>query len=269
MNATARLEALLFAADQPLSLARLCEVLEGVERLEVEAALDELEAQYAASERAFHLVRVAGGFQLTTKPEYAALVRRLYTGKRKVRLTKPALEALAIVAYKQPTTRPEVDAIRGVASGGVIETLLERNLVRIAGRSEGVGRPLLYATTTEFLEYLGLDTLADLPSLQELEALLNEREAQVRLEEEAELAEYAREPEAEAEAAPAARLDTLPSLDALDAELHERTAHIERLSATLLAERERHVATTLDPADAADANEVADSEPPSPAPPGP
>ena len=265
MNPTARLEALLFAADQPLSLGRLCEVLE-MSRPDVEAAVAELEAQYAASERAFHLVRVAGGFQLTTKPDFAALVRRLYTGKRKVRLTKPALEALAIVAYNQPTTRPEVDAIRGVASGGVIETLLERNLVRIAGRSEGVGRPLLYATTTEFLEYLGLDTLADLPSLQELEALLNEREAQVRLEEEAELAEFAREPEAEAEAAPAARLDTLPSLDALDAELSERTAHIERLSATLLAERERHVAATFDPAEAGD---IADSDPPSPAPPGP
>jgi len=266
MSATTRLEALLFAADQPLPLARLCEVLSEVPRAELETALGELEARYAEPERAFHLVRVAGGYQLTTKPEFASLVRRLYTGRRKVRLTKPALEALAIIAYKQPTTRPEVDAIRGVASGGVIETLLERNLVRIAGRSEGVGRPLLYATTIEFLEYLGLDALADLPSLVELEAMLTEREAQLRQEEDAQLAELAQDSTTEGETAAAARLDTLPSLEELDAELNERTSRVERLSATILAERQRHAAATLETADASDPSDL-DANPP--AAPGP
>jgi len=266
MNSTTRLEALLFASDQPLSLARLCEVLSEVPRGEVEAALEQLEAHYALQERAFQLVRVAGGYQLTTKPEFASLVRRLYTGRRKVRLTKPALEALAIIAYKQPTTRPEVDSIRGVASGGVIETLLERNLVRITGRSDGVGRPLLYATTTEFLEYLGLDTLADLPSLQELEAMLGEREAQLRREEEAEWAELATDPAAEGGAEPAARLEALPTLEELDAELHERTSRLEQLSATILAERQRHAAATIDPEDTVDRSDSSASPPAAPGP---
>src|SRR5678816_2818850 len=119
-----QIEALLFASDQPLPLARLCEVLGGVPRAEIEAALDALAESHDTGEGALCLTQVAGGWQLATKPDLAPVVRRLFTGRRRVRLTKAALESLAIIAYKQPTTRPEIDAIRGVASGGVLETLL-------------------------------------------------------------------------------------------------------------------------------------------------
>lgn len=247
MNLKTRIEALLFAADQPLTLSRLHEVLPGVERGDLTAALKELEEEWVQSERAICLQRVAGGYQLATRQEYADVVRRLFVGKRRVRLTKPALEALAIIAYKQPTTRPEIDAIRGVSSGGVVETLLERNLVRIAGRADSVGRPLLYATTTEFLQYLGLDNLKDLPSLEELETMLAEREEEARRQEEEEMRELAAAtpPEALEEAArfSAASIDeklrrqNLPTLDELDAELESRGATVDSLSEQVEAER--------------------------------
>ncbi len=255
MTLSTQIEALLFASDQPLPKSRLGELLPGATRDEIQAALDELEAQYADGPRAFRLLRVGGGLQLATKPELSDIVRRLFTTKRRVRLTKAALESLAIIAYKQPTTRPEIDAIRGVASGGVIETLLERNLVRLAGRAEGVGRPLLYATTPEFLQYLGLNSIDDLPSLGELEAMLAERESAARLADEEEmlaLEDAARQglaPEDGAETpAPAARLEdrlrerNLPTLEELDSELRERADRVADLSARVAAERRRHTA---------------------------
>jgi segregation and condensation protein B len=230
------IEALLFATDQPLTLGRFQEVLPEVERSTIQAALQELEQEYDADQRAFRVQRVAGGWQLATRPEYAEVVRRLFVGKRRVRLTKPALEALAIIAYKQPTTRPEVDAIRGVSSGGVLETLLERSLVGIAGRADGVGRPLLYATTPEFLQYLGLNDMKDLPSLAELEGMLAEREAEMRRQEEDEMRELAA---AGAPADAAARLEEPPrelaSLEELDAELQERGAAIRDVAARVAA----------------------------------
>jgi segregation and condensation protein B len=251
MSLATRIEALLFASDQPLPIARLCEVLDVDERSEVQAALDALAGAYADPERAFRLVQVAGGWQIATKPEYATVIRRLFTGKRRVRLTKAALETLAIIAYKQPTTRPEVDAIRGVASGGVLETLLERNLIRIAGRSDGIGRPLLYGTTPEFLHYLGINRLEDLPSLEELESMLAEREAAARLADEEEMQELAGAarsalpPGTDPSEIAAARLEVrlrehdLPTIEELDAELRERGARMHELAAQVAAERAR------------------------------
>ena len=252
MNLKAALEALLFATDQPLSIARLRELVPGGAKADIQAALDGLETEYGDPDRAFRLLRIAGGFQLGTKQEHADVVRRLFVGKRRVRLTKAALEAMAIIAYKQPTTRPEIDAIRGVASGGVLETLLERNLVRIAGRAEGVGRPLLYATTGEFLEYLGLNRLRDLPDLEELEAMLIAREEEMRHEEEQELHDLGLErdaagaagtapetPDAALRIADKLRTRNLPTLDELDAELDDRRSAIERVAARVDAERNR------------------------------
>lgn len=261
MNLKAELEALLFATDQPLSMARLREVIPRGERADLQAALDELERDYQDEARAFRLLRVAGGFQLATKQEYADVVRRLFVGKRRVRLTKAALEVVAIIAYKQPTTRPEIDAIRGVSSGGVLETLLERNLVRIAGRAEGVGRPLLYATTTEFLQYLGLNHVRDLPSLDELETMLAEREEEMRREEEAELRAVSEVREAassqDEEVADDTSLDdklrarNLSTLDELDAELHEKRAQIEEV-AVRVDEARGHEAHPEDPTEPAE-----------------
>lgn len=245
MNLESRIEALLFVTDQPLSPTRLAEVLTDSSREEIHKAIKRLEKTYASPERAFHIARIAGGLQLLTKEEYGPLVRQLFRGKRRVRLTKAALETLAIIAYKQPTTRPEVDAIRGVSSGGVLETLMERDLVRIAGRAEGVGRPLLYATTPVFLQYLGLNNLDDLPSLSELEAMIAEREEADRAAEESEMQELAaiageEDPPGRAAATLEERLaqENLPSLEDIDTELQSQGAQLVEVS-NRLAEHAR------------------------------
>jgi segregation and condensation protein B len=245
MSLETQIEALLFVSDQPLSTARLAEVLPTHSREDINKAIKTLEKRYEDAEYAFHLARIAGGLQLLTKQEHGALVRQLFRGKRRVRLTKAALETLAIIAYKQPTTRPEIDAIRGVSSGGVLETLMERDLVRIAGRAEGVGRPLLYATTPMFLQYLGLNNLTDLPSLEELEAMIAEREEADRAAEEVELQELAAMAEEEPEAArPAASLEErlaqeqLPSLEEIDSELQQQGEQLVEVS-NRLAEHAR------------------------------
>ena len=161
------LEALLFVSPEPISIERLQEVLEGMARARIQSLLKTLTEEYEQNGHGLQLVEVAGGYQLTTKPECAPWVRRLDEIRTASRLSKPALETLAIIAYKQPVTRPEIEEIRGVDTAGVIKTLLERRLIKITGRREVVGRPLLYATTKEFLEYFGLRDLSGLPSLKE------------------------------------------------------------------------------------------------------
>jgi segregation and condensation protein B len=169
------IEALLFSSDQPLPLTLLCEALEtGPE--EVSEALHRLGGDYAARDAGVELREIAGGWMLVTTAEHAEWVGRMLRGKRKMRLSRAALETMAIIAYKQPVTKSEVEAIRGVDSSAVLATLLERNLVTIRGRSKVVGRPLLYGTTQEFLEYFGLRDLSELPRPEELRALVAARE---------------------------------------------------------------------------------------------
>ncbi len=170
------LEALLFATDQPLSLARLAGFFPGVERKAIQAAVEELKAEYDRDEHAFTIVEFGGGYSIATRPEFAPVVKKLYRGRRKLRLSKAALEVLSIIAYKQPVTRLEIEEIRGVQVSGVLGTLMERELVEIVGRAEGLGSPLLYGTTRAFLDYLGLRSLKELPRLSELEDLLAQRE---------------------------------------------------------------------------------------------
>ncbi|MCX5784848.1 MAG: SMC-Scp complex subunit ScpB [Elusimicrobia bacterium] len=160
------LETLLFIADHPLpveSLAQLCEV-KNQER--VKALLDELKAVYDGEERALQVMQVAGGWQMSTRPAYSLWVRKLYHNKMTVRLTQAAVETLCIIAYKQPLTRAEIEAIRGVEVIGPLDTLTERRLITVVGRRETTGRPILYGTTTEFLRQFGLNTLSDLPKLE-------------------------------------------------------------------------------------------------------
>jgi segregation and condensation protein B len=167
--------ALLFASDEPLSAARIAKVLEEP-ATEVKAALLRV-AEYLEAERSSSMLeQVALGYQLATRPEYSKYIARLYSGKRKHRLSRAGLETLAIIAYKQPITRAEIENIRGVSCGGVISTLMERSLIRIVGKAKILGGPFLYGTTHEFLEYLGLNDLNDLPGLEELEALLEKEE---------------------------------------------------------------------------------------------
>ena len=192
------LEALLFAADQPLPSSLLAEACE-TDLAEVTEALLALAQDYEQGGRGVRLAEIGGGWQFLTREEYAPYLGRMLRGKKKMRLSRPALETLAIIAYKQPVTKAEVDAIRGVDSSGVLNTLLERELVTIRGRSKVVGRPLLYGTTTEFLSYFGLNDLNELPRVEELKAIVGEREPE--------------NPEAEPDLFPAGASAALPAAE--------------------------------------------------------
>ena len=159
-------EALLFASDTPLEAERIREVLDLGDPAEARALVDALRARYDAAEGALTVVEVAGGFRMVTRPEIAPWLMRLAKTRTKARLSRPSIETLAIVAYRQPVSRPEVDALRGVNSGGVLDNLLERRLIRIAGRKEAPGRPFLYETTREFLIAFGLRDVGDLPKVE-------------------------------------------------------------------------------------------------------
>ncbi len=162
------LESLLFAAGEPVPLTRLTAVLDNVPREEIKKALAEM--GLGQGPRGIVLEEVAGGYQLRTPREHALYVRKLLAAKPP-RLSRPLLETLAIIAYRQPITRPEIEQLRGVDSGGVLDTLLERRLIKIAGRKEAPGRPIVYATSTEFLEVFGLRDLDGLPDLEEFKEL--------------------------------------------------------------------------------------------------
>ena len=164
------LESLLFAAETPLTVHRLSEVLGGIEKKEIVAVLEELQAEYETAGRGFRLIEVAGGYQMRTPKENADWVKSLFRG-RPARISRATLETLAIIAYKQPIIRAEIEVIRGVDVDGVLSTLLERRLVRIVARKDVPGRPFLYGTTTEFLELFNLKDLANLPTLKEMEEM--------------------------------------------------------------------------------------------------
>jgi len=167
------LESLLFAAGEPVALTQLANALDNMPREAIRKALAEMATAYAAGDRGIVLEEIAGGYQLRTPKEHALYVRRLLAAKPP-RLSRPLLETLSIVAYRQPITRPEIEQLRGVDSGGVLDTLLERALIKIAGRKDAPGRPMMYATTPEFLELFGLKDLENLPDLAELRALEGE-----------------------------------------------------------------------------------------------
>jgi segregation and condensation protein B len=175
------LEALLFAADEPLSTRRLAAMIDEATEESVADLVRDLNADYLREDRAFHVQEVAGGYRLVTRPEFASWVAELRASDSSPRLSQAALETLSIVAYKQPVTRAELESIRGVTVDGVLKTLVERELVRITGREEGMGRPLLYGTTDYFLEYFGLPSLDALPRPDELEILFADRERQGEL----------------------------------------------------------------------------------------
>jgi segregation and condensation protein B len=162
------LEALLFAASEPLSVARLECLVEGVERGEqsIPQLIDELNRDYQEEGKSFTIDKIANGYQLRSKKDYAPWIKKLFQPRRYLRLSRPTLETLAIIAYKQPITRAEIEAIRGVSIEGILKNLLERELIKISGQKEVVGRPYLYSTSHRFLEHFGLNSLSDLPPLE-------------------------------------------------------------------------------------------------------
>lgn len=172
MRVTRVLEAVLFASHAPLSAAELARVDDELDEDRVEVLLAELRAEYDRDGRAFTIAELGGGFQLLTRPEFAPTLERFETVSSNARLSAAALETLAIIAYRQPVGRAEIEEIRGVSAGGVLRTLQERDLVGVVGRGEGLGRPLLYGTTRRFLEHFGFRSLHDLPHPDELPVVL-------------------------------------------------------------------------------------------------
>lgn len=165
------LEAILFAADGPLGADQIAIAVPDTPIEEIEGTLIELRERYENEERGWRLDFLAGGWQLRSHPDLFPYIERFLEGRRRARLSRAALETLAVIAYRQPITRGELEDLRGVDCGGVLQTLLERDLVAIRGRSKAIGRPLIYATTERFLEHFGLSSLADLPRLEEVENL--------------------------------------------------------------------------------------------------
>ena len=173
----ALVESLVFVSQEPVTLERLQAVCEGVPAEDIQAAVDAIGADCEAEGRGVHLIRAGGGWLFTTKPGHDREVRRLLQIERKNRLSSAGLETLAAIAYRQPVTQSEISAIRGVDSTGALKTLLEKKLVKIVGRKKAPGNPLVYRTSEEFLLYLGLDSLDELPSETEIAKILEEEKA--------------------------------------------------------------------------------------------
>ncbi|MCA2004499.1 MAG: SMC-Scp complex subunit ScpB [Ignavibacterium sp.] len=177
------IEALIFSSDEPLTNAEIIKAIKGIDGEDAEitaedinSAIDILNQEYEATSRAVKIVKIAGGYLFATREEYAKYIGYLSSEKTKRRLSQAALETLAIIAYKQPITKPELESIRGVNSDYILATLLDKKLITISGRAETIGRPLLYTTTEEFLKYFGLNSLSDLPKPREIEEIMQDED---------------------------------------------------------------------------------------------
>ncbi len=165
-NVKTVIEALLFASDRPLMLEQIRDALDNLPTDEIRKTIEELRDEYEKTNRGMRIVEIAGGFQMITAPVFASFLRKLYKGRRAERLSTPGLETLAIIAYKQPVTRLEIESIRNVNVDNMIRSFVEKGLVRIAGRKKAPGRPRVYATTRQFLEHFGLKSLDELPKIE-------------------------------------------------------------------------------------------------------
>jgi len=160
-------EALLFVSERPLSLDRIRDILEDKEKEGIKEVISKLKSEYEEKDKGIRLVEVAGGYQLVTNPEYSEFLKKFYQKTKAERLTSASLETLAIIAYKQPVTKLDIESIRGVDASGILKNLLEKGLICIAGRKDTLGRPFVYRTTRQFLEHFGLKSLDELPKIEE------------------------------------------------------------------------------------------------------
>lgn len=177
------IEALIFASEDSISANEIIKAIKGIDGEDtqitvndVENCIEELNKRYNEENLSVSIIKISNGFLFATKPEYAKYVGYLSSEKSKRRLSQAALETLAIIAYKQPLTKPELESIRGVNSDYILNTLLEKDLISITGRADSVGRPLLYSTTNEFLKYFGLNNISDLPKPREIEEIMNDED---------------------------------------------------------------------------------------------
>lgn len=169
-------EALLIATDVPLTHERLDESIDDGHRIDLDATVEALNQRYSVEQHAFHIMKVGQGYQIVTINKFETVIRNYINKNVRARLTYAALETVAVIAYKQPISKPEIERVRGVNCAGVLSTLLERELITVSGRSDSPGRPLLYSTTDEFLRYFGLASPADLPRTRELDELFRNKE---------------------------------------------------------------------------------------------
>lgn len=165
------IESLLFVNEKPVTLDQIKKVLETVGAADIKNVIVSLQNDYEAKRSGIMIIEIAGGYQMLSNPIYASYLRNFYQTKHKEKLSRPALESMAIIAYKQPVTRTDVELIRGVNSDGVVAHLLDKELIKVVGRKDVPGRPYMYGTTKQFLEYFGLKSLDDLPALEEFPAL--------------------------------------------------------------------------------------------------
>lgn len=175
MKTTRIVEALLFASETPLTPGEIARASDTLDAAAVESAIEELRGEYERDERAVQIYKLGDGYQILTRPEYAPYLESFDSVAKVSRLSQAALETLAIIVYRQPVSRIEIDGIRGVNSGPVLRTLQERELIEVVGRAEGLGRPLLYGTSARFLEHFGLGSLKDLPQPEDLAITLDRR----------------------------------------------------------------------------------------------
>ena len=169
----ATIEALLFSSDKPILIEQIKNIFADLEPTQIRNILEELKSDYENNNRGIRLVEVAGGFQMVTAPDFSSYLKKFYKQKHAERFSKPALETLAIIAYKQPVSRREIASIRGVDVDGVVKHLKDLGIIRISGRKQAPGRPFVYSTTREFLEYFGLKSLEELPKMENFSSLVS------------------------------------------------------------------------------------------------
>lgn len=165
------IESLLFASERPLAIEQIRKALDNLEAQEVRSLLEELKSEYESQNRGMRIIEIAGGFQMVAAPGFAPFLKKLFKARFSDKLSRPSLETLAIIAYKQPLTKFEIESLRNVNVDGVMRTLVEKNLIRICGRKKAPGRPLVFGTTRQFLEYFGLKSLDDLPKMENFPSL--------------------------------------------------------------------------------------------------
>jgi len=165
-NIKSVIEALIFSSERPITIEQIRSALDNLDATEVRAVIEELKQEFENTNRGFRIIEIAGGFQMVTAQEFAPFLKKLYKQRRVEKLSKPALETLAIVAYKQPVTKFEIESLRNVNIDGIIANLLSKGLIRISGRRKSPGRPYVFSTTRQFLEYFGLKSLEELPKIE-------------------------------------------------------------------------------------------------------
>lgn len=176
-NLKSAVEAIIFASEKPVTLEQIKKVLDNLSYAELHKIIDELKSEYQAQNRGFRITEIAGGFQMNACTAFAPFLKKLFKNRSAGKLSKPALESLAIIAYKQPLTKSEIETLRNVNVDGVMKNLADKNLIRICGRKKIPGRPFVFGTTREFLEHFGLKSLEDLPKIEDFTALAQEVQA--------------------------------------------------------------------------------------------